>query len=147
LPERAALARRNLPAECRILEGDASVLEIAAGSVDIVYQSTVFTSLLDQQFQSCLAARLWSWVKPGGGLLWYDFVYDNPANRDVRGVPLRRVRELFPGADLAVRRVTLAPPIARRVSRIHPWAYHLFNSVPWLRSHVLCWIGKRSDPT
>jgi hypothetical protein len=37
----------------------------------------------------------------------------------------------------------LAPPIALRVCRIHPSLYGLFNAFPFLRTHVLCWIGKR----
>jgi hypothetical protein len=73
-------------------------------------------------------------------VLWSDFTYNNPNNPDVRGVPVNRIRELFPNGKLMVRRVTLAPPIARRVCRIHPALYSLFNVFPFLRTHVLCWI-------
>lgn len=146
LPERAAQARHNLPQACRVHQGDASQLKFESGSFDIVYQSTVFTSLLDDEFQEHLAAQLWSWVKSGGAVLWYDFVYNNPANPDVRGVPLKRLRKLFPQGEVTVKRITLAPPISRRVSRVYPFAYHVLNAVPWLRTHVLCWIGKRSNP-
>lgn len=145
LPERAAVARRNLPSVCEVIQGDAMAIEYSPASFDIVYQSTVFTSLLDTDFQQQLATRLWQWVRPGGGVLWYDFIYNNPTNPDVRGVPVRRVRELFPEAELFVKRVTLAPPISRRVCRIHPFTYHLFNALPLLRTHVLCWLGKRID--
>lgn len=142
LPDRVAAARRNLPDACRIVAGDATTLDFADGTFDIVYQSTVFTSLLDPDFKRTLAERMWRWVKPGGAVLWYDFIYDNPSNPDVRGVPMKEVRTLFPGGDISVKRVTLAPPISRRVSRIHPFAYHLFNAIPLLRTHVLCWIRK-----
>lgn len=146
LPERAAAARVNLPSACRVIEGDATSLKLPEMSFDIVYQSTVFTSLLDPDFQQRLAACMWKWLRPGGGVLWYDFVYDNPSNPDVRGVPLKRVRELFPDGTLSFKRVTLAPPISRRVCRIHHRAYDIFNAVPLLRTHLLCWIGK-PDPT
>lgn len=142
LPERVAQARRNLPAVTDVREGDAAALDIPPASFDIVYCSLVFSSILDDSFQRRLAARLWEWVAPGGALLWYDFVYDNPANKDVRGVPLRRVRELFPAAELNFRRLTLAPPISRRLCRIWAGAYHVFNAVPFLRTHVLCWLSK-----
>jgi hypothetical protein len=115
----------------------------------VVLQSLVFSSILDDAFQAALARRMWQLVRPGGGVLWYDFVYDNPANPDVRGVPVRRVRELFPEAAIVIRRVTLAPPISRRVCRIHPAAYGVFNALPFLRTHVLCWLSKadpRHDP-
>jgi phospholipid N-methyltransferase len=143
LPERLASLRRNLPSACCVLESDATKLDIARESVDIVYQSTVFSSLLDDTFQQQLADKMWAWVRPGGGVLWYDFTYNNPRNPDVRGVPIKRIRELFPQADVIFERVTLAPPISRRVCRLHPYLYHVFNVIPLLRTHVLCWIGKR----
>ncbi|MGZ3439816.1 MAG: class I SAM-dependent methyltransferase [Polyangia bacterium] len=142
LPERHAAARERLPAALQLTCGDASVQPVAAGSVDIVFVSTVFSSLLDDAFQQRLAAAMWRWVRPGGGVLWYDFTVDNPRNADVRGVPLDRVRALFPEARMTHRRVTLAPPIARAVCRVHPGLYPLFNALPLLRTHVLCWLGK-----
>ncbi len=142
LAERAQAARERLPQAVRIIQGDALAAPIEPASQDVVSQYVVFSSLLDDGFQKQLAERMWSWVRPGGGVLWYDFIYDNPGNADVRGVPLRRVRELFPQATLRWQRVTLAPPISRRVCRVHPAAYPLFNAVPWLRTHVLCWLGK-----
>lgn len=142
LPERAAQARHVLPAALEFTEGDALALPLEPASVDIVYQSVVFSSLLDADFQARLAQRMWDWLRPGGGILWYDFVYDNPSNRDVRGVPLARVKALFPEGRIERRRVTLAPPIARRVCRVHPAMYTLFNAVPLLRTHLLCWIEK-----
>jgi SAM-dependent methyltransferase len=145
LPERTARARRNLPSETKIVEGDAAKLGFDSDSFDVVYQSTVFTSLLDSEFRQQLASRMWEWLKPGGGVLWYDFVYDNPNNADVRGVGTNEVRRLFPSADITIRRVTLAPPISRRVCRINNKLYHVFNAIPWLRTHVVCWIEKRVD--
>ena len=145
LPERFAAARTRLPAAVSMYQGDANSTSLSAESQDVVYQSTVFSSLLSDDYQQSLAERMWSWVRPGGGVLWYDFVYDNPRNPDVRGVPLRRVRQLFPRAvALTVRRITLAPPISRRVCKVHPAAYHVFNVIPPLRTHVLCWIAKGS---
>jgi SAM-dependent methyltransferase len=142
LPERHAAARARLPAGVSLAEGDASALPIAPASVDIVLQATVFSSLLDDAFQQRLADTMWQAVKPGGGVLWYDFTVDNPRNRDVRGVPLSRVRTLFPRGRLHAQRLTLAPPIARRVAAVHPALYTLFNLLPVLRTHVLCWIAK-----
>ena len=142
LPERHAQARRVLPAALALHAGDALRLDLPAASQDAVFVSTVFSSLLDDAFQQRLADAMWRWVKPGGGVLWYDFTVNNPRNPDVRGVPLRRVRELFPRGELQSRRITLAPPIARAVTRVHPSLYTLFNAVPLLRTHMLAWIAK-----
>jgi SAM-dependent methyltransferase len=142
LPERIAQARNGLPASVALFEGDATQLDLAPASFDIVFVSTVFSSLLDDAFRQRLADAMWRWVKPGGGVLWYDFTVNNPRNADVRGVPLRRVQALFPQGQLQSARVTLAPPIARAVTRVHPSLYTACNLVPLLRSHVLCWLQK-----
>lgn len=142
LPERMAQARRVLPADVALWQGDASRWAVRPGSQHIVLQSTVFSSLLDRDFQQCLADAMWSWLMPGGGVLWYDFTVDNPRNPDVKGVPLKRLRELFPHARMRHRKLTLAPPIARAVCRIHPSLYPLFNALPALRTHVLAWLEK-----
>ncbi len=142
LPERFAQARECLPAALVLHAGDATAVDLPAASQDIVFVSTVFSSLLDAAFQQRLADTLWCWLKPGGGVLWYDFTVDNPRNPDVRGVPLARLRQLFPHGRLTARRVTLAPPLARAVVRLHPALYTAFNTVPALRTHLLAWIAK-----
>ncbi len=142
LPERLAHARQVLPAGVQLLPGDASAATVAPGSQQIVLQSTVFSSLLDEPFQQRLADAMWSWVAPGGGVLWYDFSVNNPRNSDVRGLALRRVRALFPQARLSAWRVTLAPPLARWVCGIHPGLYPWVNALPALRTHLLAWLAK-----
>jgi hypothetical protein len=115
---------------------------VAPASQDLVLQSTVFSSLLDDAFQQRLAHTMWQWLKPGGAVLWYDFTVNNPRNPDVRGVPLRRVQALFPQGRITHRRVTLAPPLARAVCALHPALYGVFNVLPLLRTHVLAWVHK-----
>lgn len=142
LPERLIEAHRRLPHTVRLLPGEASAMEFPGGAFDIVFQATVFSSILDNAMQRRLADAMWRWVKPGGAVLWYDFIYDNPSNRDVRGVRIARIRELFPAGDLAYVRITLAPPVARRAFKIHASVHALLNLLPILRTHVLCWIAK-----
>jgi SAM-dependent methyltransferase len=138
LPERLAAARAALPEGVRLLVGDASSADIAPASQDLVLQSTVFSSILDDALQQSLADAMWRWLKPGGAVFWYDFTVNNPRNPDVRGVPLQRVLQLFPQGRFTARRVTLAPPLARAL----PGAYGLLNLVPWLRTHRLVMIEK-----
>jgi SAM-dependent methyltransferase len=142
LVDRHVTARARLPASVSLLQGDALTLMPKAANFDVVMQYTVFSSLLDDAFQQRLADAMWAAVKPGGGVLWHDFTVDNPRNRDVRGVPLRRVRALFPQGRISARRITLAPPLARTVTRAHPSLYTLFNLLPPLRTHLLAWIAK-----
>ncbi|MEO7851108.1 MAG: class I SAM-dependent methyltransferase [Rubrivivax sp.] len=145
LPERLAQARAALPAGVRLSGGDALQADVPAESQDIVMAATVFSSLLDDDFQQQLAQAMWRWLKPGGAVLWFDFTVDNPRNPDVRGVPVQRLRALFPHARLHHERVTLAPPLARAVCAVHPAAYTLLNLLPMLRTHVMAWLVKPRD--
>ncbi len=142
LPERHDRARACLPPAVDLRLGDASTADFGAGRFHVVHQSTVFSSLLDDAFQQRLADAMWRAVRPGGGVLWYDFTVDNPRNPDVRGVPSRRLRQLFPEARVDARRITLAPPIARRVARWHPVFHGALNAFLPLRTHVLAWLAK-----
>jgi ubiquinone/menaquinone biosynthesis C-methylase UbiE len=142
LPERHRQARQRLPDALRLTLGDAVQAPLEAGSQDLVLQSTVFSSLLDDAFQHTLADTMWRWLKPGGAIVWYDFTVDNPHNADVRGVPVRRLRALFPQAAIRHRRVTLAPPLARAACRVHPMLHDTLNLLPFLRTHVLAWVAK-----
>jgi SAM-dependent methyltransferase len=146
LSERAEQARSVLPGSLRIIEGDAAgaaTSGVPPASQDIVYQSTMFSSVLDEAIQQRVADSMWRWTRPGGGVLWYDFTINNPRNPDVRGVPVARIRQLFPAGKMRRRRLTLAPPVARAVTRLHPALYPVFNTCIWLRTHVLVWVEKQ----
>jgi SAM-dependent methyltransferase len=142
LCDRLEAARAILPVAVRLLAGDATQLKFPEHTFDVVCLFTVFSSILDDAFQERLAAKAWALTKPGGGVLWYDFIYNNPTNKDVRGVPCGRIRALFPAAAITRQRVTLAPPLGRAVVRLHPGLYSLANAAPLLRSHVMCWLAK-----
>jgi len=142
LEERLREARNRLPSAVSLYGGDAAELSLEPASFDIVFQSTVFTSILDDDFRRRLAQKMWSLTRVGGGVLWYDFMFNNPRNPDVRGIRRSEIDALFPAPVAWARRITLAPPIARAVTSVHPSLYSLFNLFPWLRTHCLCWIPK-----
>lgn len=120
--------------DIHILPGDALTIdEKIVGSFDIIFQSTVFTSILSNEFKQKLATKMTSLLKPNGMLLWYDFIYNNPSNKDVKGVSIEEVRSLFSPLDFHFEKVTLAPPIGRRVGKLYP----LFNALSFLRTHVV----------
>lgn len=140
MPARVASARASLPGCIRIVEGDASAAAIPANSQDAVLAFTLFSSLLDKTFRRDLAQTMWEWVAPGGGVLVYDFTVDNPRNADVEGIPLSEVATLFPHARLQSRRVTLAPPLARRLPP--SWISGASSLFFFLRTHRLTWAMK-----
>lgn len=140
IAERAEQARAVLPGVVRITEGDATHAPISEASQQAVLAFTLFSSLLDPVFRCHMAQTLWRWTAPGGGVLVYDFVVDNPRNPDVRGVPLAELRRLFPNAQVQSRRTTLAPPIARQLPAtfLSPASVLLYA----LRTHRLTWLAK-----
>ena len=85
LTDRLEAARTRLPQAVTLYSGDASQLPMSDASFDIVYQSTVFSSILDDGLQQALARKMWGLVRPGGGVLWYDFTFNNPHNPVKRG--------------------------------------------------------------
>lgn len=138
LDERFEVLRSNFPS-IHIEPGDARLLR-HENDFDIVLQSVVFTSILDPAFKAQLANTLFRMVRPGGLILWYDFMYDNPANKDVKGIGKKEIRNLFPGTkSITFTKVTLAPPIGRRVHRF----YNFLNLVfPVFRTHLIAEIEK-----
>ena len=139
--DRFARAMQRLPSGITLMQGDASLMKLPDASEDIVFQSGVFSALLDAPFQWRLSQVMWRWVMPGGGVLWYDLAapVGTPARR---AVPVARVRELFPEGRFTVRRLTLNDALARRVSPAHPLLYACLGALPMLRTHALIWIEK-----
>jgi SAM-dependent methyltransferase len=139
LEARMRAAKLRLPSAVRLHLGDGSRLPDSYGPFDLVMQFVVFSSILDDSLLASLASRMWAILKPGGIVLSYDFVVDNPSNSDVRGIPLRRLKTLFPEGQFTAKPLTVAPPLARVVSdKLYP----LLAIVPFLKTHCLCAIRK-----
>jgi len=141
LPDRVEVARRDYP-QLEFQIGNAEHLPFPDRSFDLVLAYTVFSSILDGDMAANVAGEIQRVMRPGGGLLWYDFRYDSPANRNVRGVSAARVRALFPGLGGELIGLTLLPPLARRLGPLTPMAYPVLASLPPLRSHLLGLLRK-----
>lgn len=143
LADDIARARHRLPSSVRLTVGDAAEISATGEQFDVCTQATALSSILDPVVQRQVADTMWQLTRPGGGVLSFDFAYSNPANPDVVGIPVRRLRELFPHAGKpVVQRLVLAPPIGRRVARFGHLAYDSLNALPVLRTHRLVWLPK-----
>jgi SAM-dependent methyltransferase len=139
----AARARRLCPQSVRIECGNAVALSFGSNSFDLVLQSTVFTSVLDQDMKQAMAAEMLRVLKPNGIILWYDFFLRNPANPYVRPVTNRELRRLFPDCSFDLRRVSLAPPLTRWLApRAWP-VCAVLSRMPLLCTHYLGAIRPR----
>jgi SAM-dependent methyltransferase len=141
LPDRIAHARQGLPSTTRLATANGGALPYPSARFDLVLQFTVFTSVLDDGLRQRIAQEMWRVLRPGGAILWYDFRFQghNPA---VRAIRPQEVRGLFPYGQFHTRRVTLAPPIARRLAHWSWIGCELLNQIPWLRTHDLILIRK-----
>jgi ubiquinone/menaquinone biosynthesis C-methylase UbiE len=119
-PTRVAKAQRTLPSSVQVTCGNAVALDFPDETFDLVLQFTVFSSILNTDMKRQLAREMLRVVKRGAHIVWYDFYLNNPFNPDVRGIRKRELRDLFPCCHLKLHRLTLAPPLARRLGRISP---------------------------
>ncbi len=140
LPERVEAARERDP-RMTLRAGDASLLPYDDASFDVALQFTLLSSVLDGEMRRAIASETMRVLRSGGVLIWYDFIW-NPGNRDARGIGLGELRRLYPGCSIDARRVTLAPPVTRRLARISPTLCRALEAVPLLRSHLLAAVGK-----
>jgi len=141
-PEALAKARATLPAAVQLEQGNAAALPFAPELFDIVLQSTMFTSVLDPSLRQQIASEMLRVLKPGGLILWYDFLLNNPRNPDVRGVRKREIFALFSGCKFDLRRVTLVPPVLRWLAPRSWFLTYMLGRVRPFCSHYLGVITK-----
>ena len=119
--------------------GDATQLAFDDASFDLVTTFTTFSSMRVDETRKRAAAEICRVLRPGGAVLWYDF-WVNPRNPEVQALGMKDIEGLFPGAQIDAKRVTLAPPIARRVAGVSWLACALLDAFPFLRTHWLALI-------
>ena len=122
----------HLPLAC----ADGQDLPYPDGCFDLVLQYTVFTSILDDNVKRRIAQEMRRVLKPNGLILWYDY-WLNPANPNAKGIRPTEVRALFPGACFSFHRITLAPPITRRLASRSWLACYVLERLRILNTHYL----------
>lgn len=135
IEQRVRLARSLLP-RIPLLCADGQHLPYASASFDIVLQYTALSSVLDDTVKARVAAEMRRVVRPDGLILWYDF-WLNPTNPDARGISLAEVRRLFPGCTFTTRRITLAPPVTRKLMPISAFLCYVLEGLKIFNTHYL----------
>lgn len=141
MPERVKRARSVLPQTVRIQHGDAKELPYADQSFDLVTQFTVFSSILDTALRQAIAAEMLRVLKSTGLIIWYDF-WLNPTNPQTRGIRPKEICSLFPNCQFQFHRITLAPPIARRLAPFSTTLCSILEDFKIFNSHYLVVIQK-----
>lgn len=141
LPERVAASRRIDPS-LKVHQADASKLPFRDASFDLVFQHTVFSSILDQGMRQRVAAEMERVLRPGGLVVSYDFRVARD-RRNTRPLRVAELMALFPGFAADARRVTLVPPLARALAGRSWLLCTLLEAIPLLRTHDLVVLSRR----
>jgi SAM-dependent methyltransferase len=125
-----------------ICRANAAYLPFGAASFDLVLQSMLFTSILDETMKRAVAGELLRVLKPQGLILWYDYHANNPWNPDVKGVKKPEIQALFPGCRIKLQSITLAPPLSRALAPYSFLLCFLLEKIRILNTHYLGCIRK-----
>ncbi len=122
-----------------LLNADGGCLPFPLGNFDLVLQYTALSSILDPRVRGYMCAEMLRVLNPAGLILSYDF-WLNPSNPQTHGIRPAEIKRLFPDCRYEFRRITLAPPIARRLASIS-WGLCLFlESLKIFNTHYLASI-------
>jgi SAM-dependent methyltransferase len=143
LPERVAAGRSLYPG-INLICSNAEELPFPNGHFALILVGMLFSSILDPVMASNVAREIDRVLQYSGVVIWYDFRYNSPWNREVRGVPESRIRALFPSFDVQLQTLTLLPPVARRLGKLTTLVYPLVSQIQPLRTHYLGLFRKSS---
>lgn len=143
LPDRIEEGQKTYP-DFHLSCANAERLDFDHASFDIIVASTIFSSIPSAGMATNVAAEMDRLLKRGGGVLWYDFRYKSPSSPHTRPMTRRSIRRLFPDYELDLRTITVLPPLARSFGRGTPFLYPALSAAPFLRSHYLGLLMKRT---
>ena len=151
LAERIAEARSLYP-QIRFVQGDASRMEFADAAFDLVFESTMFATLPDDELSAGIAREMIRVCRPGGYLLLVDWWMPKPGDPAYKALTRRRLRQLFSiGANtrlVGIYRGALVPPVGRLLSRFLPSAYFVAAKLfPYLVGQVAYLLQKPVGPS
>lgn len=117
--------------------GDAADLPFPPGRFDLVYQSTMLSSVLDRRHRQRILREVDRVLAPGGIFLSYDTRYPNPWNRQTRPVRAAELRHAFGRWTLRAWSATLIPQVHRALLPVSRTLCRALEALPPLRSHLL----------
>ncbi|MEW5938039.1 MAG: class I SAM-dependent methyltransferase [Chloroflexota bacterium] len=138
LPDRLREARYRLPSS-PLVNADGSHLPFPDSSFDLILQFTALSSILEADLRRAICHDMLRLLEPNGLILSYDF-WLNPTNPQTRGLRPKEIKELFPSCRIVFQRITLAPPIARRLVPFSRGMCYLLESLKIFNTHYLAAI-------
>lgn len=142
LPERIESAKKNYPS-MQFTCGNAENLPYPDNFFDIAMQFTVFTSILNFSMKKKIALEMLRVLKPEGMIMWHDYRFNNPFNKDVRGIGRREIKDLFPDCKFEFKLIHLNPVIGRQLTKISLQLCLILEKLPIMRTHWMAVIKKK----
>ncbi len=131
------LAARKRAPSAHLTNGDICELPWPDRSFDLVSQFVVFSSVLFKADKERMAREMRRVLKPGGLILWWDFFAPNILNPRTKSIGRKEIATLFPDSRIMLRRVTLAPPLARISLRVSKRLAEMLDALPFVHTHYL----------
>jgi SAM-dependent methyltransferase len=141
IKDRADDARNSLPSSTLIYHCSAERLT-DLGTFDLIFQFTMFTSILDFDLKKTIASQMLNALRPDGLIVWYDMFWKNPWNPQMHPIGKPQIRQLFPDCDISFKRVTLVAPLARWLGPYSPLTCRGLAALKCLATHYLALISK-----
>jgi ubiquinone/menaquinone biosynthesis C-methylase UbiE len=145
-PEQIAFTRNRLPAS-PIHCADATQLEFADNTFDIVHESAMFLQVPNETLSAQIAGEIVRVARTGGHILVSDWRYSRPGSPEFKAVDKKRIARLFSVGRQTVVQATfpgqLIPPVGRFFSEHLPSLYFLVGAVfPFLVGRVTTVLRK-----
>jgi SAM-dependent methyltransferase len=151
LPERVDQAPAGLP-ELDIRIAAARTFSLGPDSLDLIWLQTVFSAIRDDEILFALIDRIREMLRPGGGVVWYDFFLADPRNPHTRPMRKPDIERYFRGFSIELARILSSPsgaPSRRHHRRLVPRASQGAVSLQPLfgpAQETLSWTGAHKAP-
>lgn len=136
-------AHKTLPSS-GLTNANGQSLPFPSKTFNLVLQYTAISSILDPTLRRDICAEMLRVLEPGGIVLSYDF-WLNPTNPHTRGIRPTEIRSLFPNCIFEFKKITLAPPLTRKIVPVSKIAAEIIESLRILNSHYLVIIKPIND--
>ncbi len=140
LSDRIRIAKSTYPS-MKFMEGDARKMNLANDCFDLVFESTMFATLNDNDMRKSIAEEMLRICKVNGYILLVDWRTPMIWNKSYKALTRKEVRRLFGVGTRTtvetIQRGALVPPIGRFLSAFAPWIYFLVAGLlPFLVGQV-----------
>ena len=138
LPDRLSQAH-HWHSGLNLANADGQSLPFPSQAFHLVLQYTALSSILNPDLRRNICNEMLRVLKPNGLILSYDF-WLNPTNPHTHGIRPSEIRQLFPGCCFEFHRITLAPPVARRLVNVSWLFCEFLEKLKLLNTHYLAVI-------